>query len=167
MTDTGDALAPGTRLGELDEARILEKFRNRHIVPVYRVFRHWGTAYMVTEYIEGRTLAEELKAAGVLPESRVREVLDGLMDGLSEVHAAGLIHRDIKPGNVMVRGDGRRTPVLIDFGSARRAMGERSGSLLQVLTAAVCADRAVWPSSGATGPRGRTSMRWGCWRTRR
>ena len=116
----------------LDEARILARFDHRHLVRVYRVFEARGTAYMVTEYVEGRTLAAELEAAGPLPESRVREVLFALTDGLSAVHAAGLLHRDIKPGNVMVRPDG--TPALIDFGAARQAMGRHSRSVTAVLT---------------------------------
>ena len=57
---------------------------------------------------------------------------DALAPGLSAVHGAGLLHRDIKPGNVMVRPDG--TPVLIDFGAARQAMGRQSRSVTAVLT---------------------------------
>ena len=116
----------------LEEARILARFDHRHLVRVHRVFEARGTAYMVTEYIEGRTLAAEAAEAGPLPEARVREVLAALTDGLAEVHAAGLLHRDIKPGNVMVRPDG--TVVLIDFGAARQATGRRSRSVTAVLT---------------------------------
>ena len=57
---------------------------------------------------------------------------DALAPGLSAVHGAGLLHRDIKPGNVMVRPDG--TPVLTDFGAARQAMGRQSRSVTPVLT---------------------------------
>ena len=116
----------------LEEARILARFDHRHLVRVHDVFEARGTAYMVTEYVEGRTLAAEAAEAGPLPEARVREVLAALTDGLAEVHAAGLLHRDIKPGNVMVRPDG--TPVLIDFGAARQATGRRSRSMTAVLT---------------------------------
>ena len=196
MTDTGDALAPGTRLDELeiervlgaggfgvtylardvsldawravkeylprdwgtrlrdgtigprtgadaedyqwgltrflDEARVLAKFDHPHLVRVHRVFEAQGTAYMVTEYVEGQTLSAALQASGPWSEGQVRELLEVLTDGLAVVHGAGLLHRDIKPGNVMVRGDG--TPVLIDFGSARQAMGRQSRSVTAVLT---------------------------------
>ena len=113
----------------LEEARILARFDRRNLLRVYRVFEARGTAYMVTEYVEGRTLAA---GAGPLPEARVREVLAALADGLTAVHAAGLLHRDIKPENVMVRANGM--PVLIDFGSARQAMGRHSRSVTAVLT---------------------------------
>ena len=116
----------------LDEARILAKFDHPHLVRVYRVFEAQGTAYMVTEYVEGQTLSAALQASGPWSEGQVRELLEVLTDGLAVVHVAGLLHRDIKPGNVMVRGDG--TPVLIDFGSARQAMGRQSRSVTAVLT---------------------------------
>jgi len=116
----------------LDEARTLARFDHPHLVSVYRVFEARGTAYMVMEHVEGRTLQAEVEAAGPLSEARVRSILDALTDGLSQVHAAGLLHRDIKPENVMVRPDG--TPVLIDFGAARHAMGRRSRALTAVLT---------------------------------
>ena len=115
----------------LEEARILARFDHRNVVRVYRVFEGRGTAYMVTEYVEGRTLKAEA-AGGRLPEGRVRAVLGALAEGLEQVHAAGLLHRDIKPENVMVRADG--TPVLIDFGAARQAMGQHSRSMTAVLT---------------------------------
>ncbi len=116
----------------LEEARILARFDHPHLVRVYRVFEAQGTAYMVTEYVEGRTLAAGLKESGPWPEPQVRELLDALTEGLSAVHGEGLLHRDIKPGNVMVRPDG--TPVLIDFGAARQAMGRQSRSVTAVLT---------------------------------
>ena len=116
----------------LEEARILARFDHRNLVRVYRVFEARGTAYMVTEYVEGRTLKKEAEATGSLTEARVWEVMDALMDGLAKVHGAELLHRDIKPENVMVRPAG--TPVLIDFGAARQAMGGHSRSLTAVLT---------------------------------
>ena len=116
----------------LDEARVLAQFDHPNIVRVYRKFEVCGTAYMVTEYVEGRTLAEEVEATGLLSESHVRDMLAALTAGLAEVHAAGVWHRDIKPANVMLRADG--TPVLIDFGAARYSMGHHSQSLMAVLT---------------------------------
>ena len=67
-----------------------------------------------------------------LSESQIREHVLPLTDGLAEVHAAGLLHRDIKPGNIMVRANG--IPVLIDFGSARQAVNAKSRKLTAVGT---------------------------------
>ena len=116
----------------LDEARTLARLDHVRIVRVYRVLEAWGTAYMVMEYVAGRNLEEALKAEGPWPEERVRGLLESLSPGVVLVHEAGLVHRDVKPSNVMLRADG--TPVLIDFGAARYAAGVQSRSLTSVLT---------------------------------
>ena len=113
----------------LREARVLARFDDRRIVRVRRVFEAAGTAYLAMEYVEGRSLAAELKDVERLPEARVRRLMEQLTEALELVHAAGLVHRDIKPGNVMLRADG--TTVLIDFGTANQAFGEQS-ELVQV-----------------------------------
>ena len=116
----------------LEEVRVLARLHHPHVVQVYRVMEARGTAYMVTEYVEGRSLAAALRAEGPWPEPRVLSLLDALTSGLGPVHAAGLAHRDVKPANVMLREDG--SPVLIDFGAARQAMGRQSRSVTAVLT---------------------------------
>ena len=116
----------------LEEAQVLAGLHHAHVVQVYRVIEKWGTAYMVTEYVGGGSLASALASEGPWREARVLALLDALTAGLARVHAKGLIHRDIKPANVMLREDG--SPVLIDFGAARQAVGGRSGLLTAVLT---------------------------------
>ncbi len=104
----------------LKEAQTLAVLSHRAIVQVYEVIPRDGTAYIVMEHVEGRTLAEELRNKGLLGESRVRRLLEELTSGLEQVHETGLLHRDIKPQNVMLR-QGDDSAVLIDFGAARRA----------------------------------------------
>jgi len=123
----------------LEEAQTLAQFDHPNIMRVYDVLEERGTAYLVSEYVEGpdgeaRSLADELKAVGTLSEDRVRELLDALTAGLGLVHAAGLVHRDIKPANIMLGPDG--APVLIDFGAARQTISlqSKSAALTQVLT---------------------------------
>ena len=117
----------------VEEARALARLQHPAIVGGYRIMEAGGTAYIVMEYVEGRSLAEEIRSSGPLPENRVREILTGLAGGLAQVHAAGMLHRDIKPSNVMLRaGDG--SPVLVDFGAARQQMGRQSRSITAVLT---------------------------------
>jgi WD40 repeat protein len=72
--------------------------------------------WMVTAYIEGPTLAEEVGRNGPMPAGRVRELGAQLAEGLAAIHAAGLVHRDLKPSNVILAADG---PRIIDFGIAR------------------------------------------------
>ncbi|MCW5744886.1 MAG: protein kinase [Alphaproteobacteria bacterium] len=116
----------------LDEARTLARFRHANIVPVLRFFEANGTAYIVMEYEQGRSLADLLAGPGRLPPARVRALLEGLMDGLAQVHAAGFLHRDIKPSNIIVREDG--TPVLVDFGAARQALRRGDVTLTSIVT---------------------------------
>ena len=117
----------------LEEARTLARFDHRDIVRVYRAFEARGTAYLVMEYVEGRSLAAALRdAGGALPDDRVRAMLLAVTDGLATVHEAGLLHRDIKPDNIMLRPDD--TPVLIDFGAARQLTGQRSQSVAALVS---------------------------------
>ena len=117
----------------LDEARALARFRHPHIVPVLRYFEANGTAYTVMEFEDGQSVGELLRESGRrLPPDDVRRLADGLLSGLGAVHAQGFLHRDIKPSNIIIRRDG--VPVLIDFGAARQAMGDRTRTLTGVLT---------------------------------
>jgi serine/threonine protein kinase len=117
----------------LDEARALARFRHPHIVPVLRYIEANGTAYMVMEFEDGRSVAELLREPGRgLPVDDVRRLADGLLSGLAAVHAQNFLHRDIKPSNIIIRRDS--VPILIDFGAARQAMGGRTRTFTGVLT---------------------------------
>ena len=116
----------------LQEARTLAKFSHPNIVRVVRYFEANGTAYMVMDYERGEPLKNLLSSKTRLPEADLRRLAPPLLDGLAAVHAAGFLHRDIKPDNIFVRADG--TPVLIDFGAARQALGGETRSLTAILT---------------------------------
>ena len=116
----------------LDEARALARFNHTNINKVHRVFEANGTAYLVLEYVEGRTLSEVLREEGRLPAPVLERLLADVLSGLEDVHAAGYVHRDIKPANLMLRPDGRA--VVLDFGAARQAVGQRSKSVTSILT---------------------------------
>ena len=107
----------------LDEARVLATFRHPNIVRVLRYFRENGTAYIVMEYESGESLKRWVPENAPLSQRSLLSILYPLMDGLEAVHKTGFLHRDIKPDNIYVRGDG--TPVLLDFGAARRVSANR------------------------------------------
>ncbi len=115
------------------EAQTLVTFRHNNIVTVYRYFEANGTAFLVMAYEDGESLAKILERAGTLSEAEVNEILGPLLAGLEHVHSAGFLHRDIKPGNIYIRRDG--SPVLLDFGAARQALGGRSQSLTSIVSA--------------------------------
>ena len=120
----------------LKEARMLARLWDvwgvRGIVQVRQFIpEHHGTACIVMEYLEGHTLHDLYELEGTLSEERLRGLLSPILEGLEQVHSAGLLHCDIKPGNIMLR-DGR-TPVLIDFGAAQFATAEYSGMVPVVM----------------------------------
>jgi len=106
----------------IQEARTLARFDHPNIVRVHSVFEFNGTAYMVMRFEEGDNLASLLDRRGTLPERDLLRIMLPILDGLELVHNAGFIHRDIKPDNIHIRADG--SPVLLDFGSARHALGK-------------------------------------------
>ncbi len=106
----------------LVEGRTLATFRHPNIVRVSRFFEAHQTAYMVLEYERGSPLKTWWPEHADLPEKELMRLLQPLFDGLSVVHAAGFLHRDIKPDNIQVRRY-NGTLVLLDFGSARQAVG--------------------------------------------
>lgn len=101
----------------LEEARTLARFSHPGIVRVFSVFEENNTAYMVMEFLEGKTLSRLLQDKSVLPEAEAVRIVEKVGDALATIHAANLIHRDLKPDNVCITNDDRT--VLIDFGTAR------------------------------------------------
>ena len=108
----------------LYEAKMLARFNHPGIVRVLRYFEGHGTAYIVMEYLEGQTLYALYEQQKTLSEVRLRALLAPVLAGLEQVHAAGYLHRDIKPGNIVLRDED--TPVLIDFGAAQALTVEHS-----------------------------------------
>ncbi len=134
----------------VQEAGTLAVFRHPAIVSVYRYFEDHGTAYMVMEYEEGESFAQVMREKrGKFTEEELRAILMPLLDGLAVVHKSGYLHRDIKPGNIYIRTDG--SPVLLDFGAARHAIGNKSKNLTSIVTPGY-APMEQYFSDGNQGP---------------
>ncbi|MGX1953120.1 bifunctional serine/threonine-protein kinase/ABC transporter substrate-binding protein [Streptomyces anulatus] len=98
------------------EVAIARQVRNRWAVPVVDADTEAPAPWLATEFVPGPALSEAVGSGGPLPERGVRALGSMLAEALEAVHAAGLVHRDVKPGNVLLGLEG---PRLIDFGIAR------------------------------------------------
>lgn len=135
----------------LDEAKVLARFQeNPNIVGVRSYFEENGTAYFVMEYVEGASLKSYIQEHGgrISWEEAVR-LLTPVMDALGAVHKEGIIHRDVTPDNIFITANGGVK--LLDFGSARYSLGDKSRSLDVVLKAGY-APKEQYTRRGRQGP---------------
>ncbi|VEP14924.1 WD-40 repeat protein [Hyella patelloides LEGE 07179] len=115
------------------EGQTLGQFNHSGIVRVFYYFEENNTAYMVMEYLKGKTLSELLKSkGGTLPEFDALNYIQIIGQALDIVHQAQMLHLDIKPENIMLAEDGRA--VLIDFGAARDFAGRNTTRFTTLLT---------------------------------
>ena len=110
------------------EAETAARLSHPHIVPIYTVGEGNGLVYFVMGYVDGESVGGRLKRRGKLPVEEVRRIMKETADALSAAHAMSVIHRDIKPDNILL--DGTRGRVMVtDFGIAKAMSGGTGGTL--------------------------------------
>ena len=109
------------------EAKAAANLNHPNIVGIYDWGQEQGTYYIVMEYVVGRSMADVLRSTGRLSPDRAAEIASDVADALSTAHNAGLVHRDIKLGNIIVSDDGQVK--VADFGIAT-ALARRTGDNL-------------------------------------
>jgi serine/threonine-protein kinase len=105
------------------EARTSAKLEHPSIIPIYRVGRSGRTIYFVMKFLRGKPLSTVLNARGALPPAEIRDMLVDVCRALAYAHRSGVVHRDIKPDNIMFDEHGQA--VVTDFGIAKAASGGR------------------------------------------
>ena len=103
----------------LREARVAARLTHPGVVTVHDVIEADGSPWIVMELVPARSLARVLAEDGPMPPARAAEMGMVLLEALGSAHAVGIVHRDVKPGNVLITADGRA--VLTDFGIAKVA----------------------------------------------
>jgi serine/threonine protein kinase len=113
------------------EAMIVARLDHPYIIPVYDYNEHEGQPYLVMKYVPGITLKQRLMKKGPLPLNDILSIMNSVGSALSYAHTKGVLHRDVKPSNIVLDGD---VPYLTDFGLARIAeAGESTMSSDMVL----------------------------------
>ena len=103
----------------LREGRLAARLQHPHTISVFDVVLHDDAPWLVMEYLPSRTLGALLDAEGPIEPRRAANIGTQIADGLAAAHAAGIVHRDIKPGNVLIGSDGKVK--ITDFGVSRAA----------------------------------------------
>ena len=135
----------------LQEARTLARFEHPSIVRVTRVFESNSTAYMVMRFEQGQSFEDWLNGLGRPPtQEELDRIVAPVLNALQMMHAENFLHRDIAPDNIIVRADG--TPVLLDFGAARRAVAAMSRTLTGIVKAGYSPHEQYSTDSRLQGP---------------
>jgi eukaryotic-like serine/threonine-protein kinase len=135
----------------IGEAKSVARLSHQNVVAVYDQGADGPFLYLAMEYVPGRTLKQLLRDSGRFSPATALEIMTAVLDGLAAAHASGIVHRDVKPENVLVTGDGRVKVADFGLSRAQSAAGHTRSGLLIGTVAYVPPEQVT---GGSTGPRG-------------
>lgn len=142
----------------IEEADLATEFRHPNLVPIHRSLRANGTGYVVLDYVEGETLAAVLARTGAMDEGEIVALATPLIDCVAALHAAHLLHLDIRPGNIVVGP--WSPPILLSYGlgrdsvaGARHALGEHRRRPRMSVPPTAYSAFELYSRQGRVGPR--------------
>jgi serine/threonine-protein kinase len=151
--------APGARQRFLDEVKLARKVTHKNVARTYDIGEHRGGLFLTMELLEGESLGARVEREGALPIAAAIAIAEDVTAGLAAAHAAGVIHRDLKPDNVFCGKDGRA--VVTDFGIARAHAANASRAADAARTGGIIGTPAYMAPEqleGATDLDGRTDL---------
>lgn len=122
---------PGMHERFKNEVKLARRVTHRNVARMFDIGEHEGEKFLTMEFVDGESLAGVLTRERRLPTARVVELMTAVCAGLAAAHAAGVIHRDLKPDNVMIAKDGR--VLVTDFGIARASLDSSHKTVGMVL----------------------------------
>lgn len=143
----------------LREAEMDARLSHPNIVPIYSVDERDGLVYFVMALVKGESVGDRLRRTGALPVADARRILREVADALAYAHARGVVHRDVKPDNVLLDAESGRA-LVTDFGIARAASEDDGGSRLTATGAALGTPAYMSPEqcAGDTEVDGRSDL---------
>src|SRR5947208_1936866 len=137
------------RLRFVREAETAARLSHPHIVPIHSVGESPdGLVYFVMAYVDGESLGAKLKRRGRLPPDEARRIMQETADALGAAHAFGIIHRDVKPDNILLEGSRGRV-VVTDFGIAKALSSTTGGATLTATGVAIGTPHYMSPEQAA------------------
>src|SRR5581483_5095471 len=131
------------------EAQSIAHMRHPNVLNVFDFGQFEGTPYMIVEYVEGGTLAGRLRRASLSPQEALN-YLRGIGSALDYAHSLGIVHRDVKPANVLIGPND--TPILADFGLAKLLQSSSIKSITGVTTGTPAYMSPEQVTGGEVGP---------------
>jgi protein kinase-like protein len=107
-----------------EESKIAASIEHPNVVPIYAAGEEGGVPYIAMRYVSGADLGRRIAREGRLEPAAAAGLIVQIGNGLDAIHAAGLVHRDVKPANVLLGGEGAEHPYITDFGVARNVATE-------------------------------------------